>query len=380
MRGIAFGAMAVMLLLALSLGAWGQCASEVEDNDTAALADFVAELPGSGCISGSIGIVGDIDFYYFDVASARSVVIETVTTEDTEVALWDANGNPIAQNDDVALNVYSSRIESYLEAGRYVVAVWEHGDDNVIYNYTLSIHAQGCASEVEQNNTFAMADYLGVLPGQVCIAGTIGVVGDFDVFAFDVTDWTVLTITTVTNEDTEISLLNADGIVLASNDDYIVGEYWSWIEQEVSPGGYYVMVWEHGDDNVIYDYTLTVTGSSCISEIESNDDATLADFLGDLPGQLCSNGSIDEPGDLDYYRFTVSMATDVSISTSTTGDTEIALFDSVGNTLAVNDDVSVGDTSSRIELALAAGTYYVAVREFTGADWIDAYTLYVGGS
>jgi len=172
-----------VLLLALGLGAWGQCASEVEDNDSAALADYVTELPGNGCITGSIGVVGDIDFYYFDVSSARSVVIETQTNEDTEIALWDANGNPIAQNDDTALNVYSSRIESFLEAGRYVVAVWEHGDDNVIYNYTLSIHAQGCASEVEQNNTFAMADYLGVLPGQVCIAGTIGVVGDFDVFA-----------------------------------------------------------------------------------------------------------------------------------------------------------------------------------------------------
>jgi uncharacterized Zn ribbon protein len=351
----------------------------VENNNTRAVADVVAHLPGNGCIDGTIGVVGDIDFYFFDLSSARWVTIETITNEDTEIALLDANGYRIAQNDDIALNVYSSGIEQYLDAGDYYVAVWEHGDDNVIYHYTLNIVSEGCISEVEDNDSLALADSVGQFPGQGCITGTIGVVGDLDVYSLIVTAATTLTISTVTNEDTEILLMNALGDTLAVNDDYVVGELWSWIEEDVTPGSYYIIVHEHGDDNVIYDYSLVVSGTSCISELEPNDDNILADDMGTVPGQLCATGSVDPVGDLDYFTFSVATATYVTISTVTTGDTELGLFDANGNTLAENDDVSVGDTSSWIGMNLATGVYYVGVRAFTSADWIPAYTLTVVG-
>ncbi len=369
----------MILIFAVGVAGIGQCLTEVEDNNSGTLADFVGDLPGNGCIDGSIGVVGDIDFFYFNLSSSRWVLIETITNEDTEIALLNADGNVIAQNDDIALNVYSSGIEQYLLAGQYFVAVWEHGDDNVIYSYTLSVSTGGCAEEYEDNGSLGLADYLGQFPGEACLSGTIGVVGDTDFFSLEVLDWTVLTISTVTDEDTEIALLDEFGDVIAANDDFIIGEYWSWIEEEVPPGTYYVMVWEHGDDNVIYDYSLDVTGTSCISEIEPNDDHILADYLGSVPGQLCATGAIDVIGDLDYYQFDVAVATYVTISTATTGDTEIALYDDFGNTLAENDDVSVGDTSSWIGIDLSAGVYYVAVREFSSSDWIPSYTLYVTG-
>ncbi len=373
------GWLVVMLLLTLGITGLGQCLTEVEGNDSRAVADWVADLPGTGCIDGTIGVVGDIDFFYFNVGSERWVTIETITNEDTEIALFDSDGNLSAQNDDIALDVYSSGIEQYLMAGQYFVAVWEHNDDNVIYSYTLSLSADGCLEEFEDNNSLALADYLGTFPGEACITGTVGIVGDTDFFALDVLDWTVLTVSTITTEDTEIALLDEYGDVLAVNDDYVVGEYWSWISREVPPGTYYVMVWEHGDDNVIYDYTLVVSGTSCVSEIEPNDDYTLADTMGDVPGALCATGTIAVIGDLDYYTFDVTFATYVTISTATTGDTEIGLFDAFGNTLAENDDVAVGDTSSWIGMNLVAGTYYVAVREFTDTDWVVPYTLQVTG-
>jgi hypothetical protein len=374
------GWLVVILTVALGVVGFAQCKIEVEGNDSGALADWVADLPGSGCIEGTIGVVGDIDFFYFDLASPQWVMIETLTNEDTEIALLDANMDVIAQNDDIALNVYSSGIEEYLYAGRYFVAVWEHGDDNVIYDYTLNVYTEGCATELEDNNSLELADTVGQFPGEGCIVGTIGYVGDLDVYLLAVLDWTVLTISTVTEEDTEIALLDEYGAVIAQNDDYVVGEYWSWISQEVSPGSYYVVVREHGDDNVIYDYTLTVSGTSCISEVEPNDDYTLADSMGNLPGELCATGAIAVVGDLDYYTFNVTVATYVTISTVTTGDTEIGLFDAVGNTLAENDDVSSGDTSSWIGMNLAIGTYYVAVREFSDTDYVIPYTLHVTGN
>ena len=373
------GWLVVILVIALGVVGVGQCNTEIEGNDSGALADWVADLPGSGCIEGTIGVVGDIDFFYFDLTSSRWVTIETLTNEDTEIVLLDANMDVIAQNDDIALNVYSSGIEEYLYAGRYFVAVWEHGDDNVIYNYTLNVYTEGCATEIEDNDSLALADYAGQFPGNACAVGTIGVVGDIDVYSLTVTDWTVLTISTVTDEDTEIALLDEYGDVIAANDDYVVGEYWSWISREVPQGTYYVVVREHEDDNVIYDYTLVVSGTSCISEIEPNDDYTLADYMGNVPGDLCATGAISVVADLDYYAFDVTAATYVTLWTVTTGDTEIGLFDAFGNTLAENDDVSAGDTSSWIGMNLSVGTYYVAVREYTDTDWVIPYTLYVTG-
>lgn len=379
MKRKSIGWLILILVLSLSTVALGVCRTEVEDNNSAAFADRVADLPGSGCIDGTIGVVGDIDYYFFDLSSARWVTIETITNEDTEITLLDADGNFIASNDDIALGVISSSIEKYLYPGRYYVLVWEHGDDNVIYSYTLNVYSEGCATEVEDNDSLGLADHLGQMPGTACVTGTIGVVGDLDVFSLTATEATTLTISTITNEDTEILLMDESGTVLAVNDDYVVGEYWSWIERDVLPGTYYIIVHEHDDDNVIYDYTLSVLGTSCISEIEPNDESVLADAMGAVPGNLCAMGSIDPIGDLDYYTFTVSTATTVTISTETSGDTRIALFDEIGNILAENDDVSVTDTSSWISTNLLAGTYYVGVRQFANSDWIPSYTLTVTG-
>jgi len=373
------GWLAVILVLSLGIAGMGQCNVEVEDNNSGMMADFVADLPGSGCIEGSIGIVGDIDFFYFNLSSPQSVLIETITSEDTEITLLHQDGSFIAQNDDAALNVYSSRIERYLLAGTYLVAVWEHNDDNVIYSYTLSVSASGCYQEVEDNNSMGWADPIGELPGVACATGSIGIVGDIDFFSFVVLDRTILTLYTETTEDTEIALLDAQGTVISSNDDYLVGEYWSWIEREVPPGTYYAVVWEHNDDNVIYNYTLVVSGESCISEIEPNDESILADAMGVVPGQVCATGSIDPIGDLDYFEFEVAVATYVTLSTITAGDTEMALLDSFGNTLAVNDDLSVQDRSSWIGMNLAAGVYYVVVHDFSDSNRIPAYKLVITG-
>ena len=175
------GWLIVSLVVALGLAGFAQCDTEVEGNNSGAVADWVADLPGSGCIEGTIGMVGDLDYFYFDLTSSRWVTIETLTNEDTEIALLDSDGDLIAQNDDIALNVYSSGIKEYLYAGRYFVAVWEHGNDNVIYNYTLNVYTEGCATEIEDNDSLALADHVGQFPGEACAVGTIGVVGDIDV-------------------------------------------------------------------------------------------------------------------------------------------------------------------------------------------------------
>ncbi len=369
----------LVLILGLSGMVLGQCLTEVEDNNTASLADSVGRLPGSGCIRGTIGIVGDVDYYYFDLASSERVLIETITNEDTEIALLDANGVVLAQNDDRALDVLSSRLEAALTAGRYFIAVWEHDHDNVIYDYILNVRTTGCSTEVEDNNTLSLADRMGLVPAELCIAGSIGVVGDLDFYAFEVYTTTNVTLSTVTDGDTEIALYDATGTVLAVNDDIAIDTYWSWIEKDLPPGIYFVGVWEHGDDAVIPEYTLVVNGMPCFPEAEPNDTVSLADNLGILGFNLCASGSIASAGDIDVYQFELIEPKVVVISTQTEGDTQIALFDQWGDTIATNDDVAAGDRSSQIRAPLAAGVYTIAVGEFSGTHGIPSYSLHLFG-
>ena len=177
-----------------------------------------------------------------------------------------------------------------------------------------------------------------------------------------------------------MALYDATGAVLAVNDDIALDTYWSWIEKDLSPGVYFVGVWEHGDDAVIIDYTLVVNGMPCFPEIEPNDHASTADNLGILGFNLCASGSIAPGGDVDVYQFELVEPKVVVISTQTDGDTMIALFDQWGNTLATNDDVADGDRSSQIRAPLAAGVYTIAVGEFSGTQGISFYSLHLFGN
>lgn len=369
------GTMAVIgLILFAGLTAWGQCLFEVEENDTVSLADFVADVPGGGCISGQIQSVGDVDYYWFTVSTPGWVTIQTWTTEDTEIALLDASEMLIAQNDDAVVGDVSSSITEYLIAGNYIVLVWEHGNDNVIYDYTLEISV-ACMDEIEDNDSADLADILGTIPGQLCVSGSIGWVGDLDVYQFEVVAFTSVSISTVTTEDTEIGLYDAFGDLLVSNDDAGPSDLSSFLTAGLPAGVYYVIVWEHNDDNVIYDYTLVVESLPCLSEVESNDEPALADDFGVISGPVCTTGSIDRVGDLDYFAFSLASPALVTLSTETFGDTEIALYTQTGNLIAANDDVTVGDTQSWISQRLGAGTYFVAVWEHLDDDLISTYNL-----
>ena len=99
-----------------------------------------------------------------------------------------------------------------------------------------------------------------------------------------------------------------------------------------------------------------------------------------------SSGTIIHPtGDVDYYTFTLTQATDVVITTLpfTTGavsDTTLGLFDNGGVLLAVDDDSGLG-TLSQITETLSPGTYFVAVATFPDFSFdktIDADNTSIG--
>jgi len=129
-------------------------------------------------------------------------------------------------------------------------------------------NVQACVEEIEWNDSAETADYIGSVPGSVCGVGRIGEPGDLDVWAFEITQPSLIRIETSANMydgDTIIALYDADLRLIYSDDDSGEG-YFSLIDLEAAgelldPGDYYVAV---GDVSASFSsdrpYQVTVTG------------------------------------------------------------------------------------------------------------------------
>jgi len=90
-----------------------------------------------------------------------------------------------------------------------------------------------------------------------------------------------------------------------------------------------------------------------------------------------TNHNINNGGaDVDYATFALTCDADVVIETSgASGDTVLELFDSAMNSIAFNDDSTLGGLFSRITTTLLSGDYFISVNEFGSNDNLPDYTL-----
>jgi hypothetical protein len=104
--------------------------------------------------------------------------------------------------------------------------------------------------------------------------------------------------------------------------------------------------------------TTTPAGGGCPGDTEGDDLANATAVAG-LP--FASN--IDCAGDQDFLSFFVVAAAPQSFDfiLTTTGDTQLVLFDQAGTQLGANDDDPMGGTGSRVTATVAQGTYIVAI-------------------
>ena len=84
---------------------------------------------------------------------------------------------------------------------------------------------------------------------------------------------------------------------------------------------------------------------------------------------------LDVAQDQDVFRFVLSQAATVSLTSTGSLDTRGTLWDAVGQTVAEDDDLGVG-SNFRIRRKLSAGTYYFGVRGSSGTE-TGAYGLQI---
>lgn len=129
MKGSALVLVVALTLLLGSGSATLGCSGEWEPNNTIPEADLLGTVPEDACGRGTIEPAGDVDVWYFELLQPGSVTVETsgMYDGDTIIGLYQADGSPIASDDDSGEDFFS-RIDLVssgrtLQPGYYLVAV-----------------------------------------------------------------------------------------------------------------------------------------------------------------------------------------------------------------------------------------------------------------
>lgn len=247
---------------------------------------------------------------------------------------------------------------------------------------------EGVGSEVEPNGTLAEAMNAPIsITGDAYVTGSVGVIGDKDLFKLVLSQAAVVRIETFDSSlidcagiSTSLSLLSAGGVQLYANDSSGIGSC-SALVVRLSPGTYYAQVEELGNNATIPGYALEVDFQAEIgSEVEGND--TLMNATPMAGSDVVILGSHQVNVDADHFAVTVPEGWSIRAEviegslaeTCESGgiDSELALLNAVGTIVASADDGGRGFCSmldgtgtapfNSGAHGLAAGTYYLRVK------------------
>ena len=265
---------------------------------------------------------------------------------------------------------------------------------------------------MEPNDSIATATAVTFDGRQAVLAGTIGDGGfgrsDVDLFAVDLAGGTTIdidvdarTLADFSALDSYLRLFDANGTELASNDDAF-GQLDSFLQYTVSETGtYYVGLSSYGNTRydasvagsgrrgrTVGDYVVTMshdgptdpgsdptTPTPPVASVEPNDSIATAFPLAVIDGRARVTGTIGNGeyygADVDLYSINLWAGSDLRIdidartlSTPSTLDSYLRLFDSSGRQIARNDDFG-GSHDSQITFTIqATGTYFIGVSSY----------------
>ena len=189
------------------------------------------------------------------------------------------------------------------------------------------------------------------------VSGEIEIAGDQDWFQFDAVAGTQYRFEVpVHDESMDLRLYNIDGTTQLERDTG-TSPLIFWLAP--SDGTYFLSL-ESSSDNDVGGYELSVV----VSQDDHGDDATTATLLG-FPASI--SGSIEGPGDQDWFRFTAVAGETFRFEVPEHDELpEIILYDTDGATQLERDYFS--DPSIAWD-APSDGTYYLSVEKYYSDDY-----------
>ena len=203
-------------------------------------------------------------------------------------------------------------------------------------------------------------------------AGYLERTRDVDYFRVEVAEAGNLTVETIGPTDTVGYLQGAQGQYLAGNDNAGEGNNFR-IERSVTAGTYHVAVVGANGRTATGAYTLAVRFVAAGETIEHGNSRARATRVA---VNAETAGALERAGDVDYFRFEVAAAGNLTVETTGATNTVGYLGGATGGWLSRDDDAGA-EGNFRIVRRVTAGTYYVAVVGANERTATGAYTLAV---
>ena len=346
-------------------------ADDHANSDEGATPTTVGEL-----MQGTVDYDGDRDVFTFKVEEGvfYKTDVGLGTLPDSLLAIYDADGFVLANDDDGGDSLASRIIWKAPSSGEYYVVVGGY----TVGSYTLTV-----TSDVDDDHANSVAGATRTTVGEL-MQGTVDYDGDRDVFTFKVEEG-VFYKTDVglgTLPDSLLAIYDADGFVLANDDDGGDSLASRIIWKAPSSGEYYAAVEGYGTGS----YTLTVSvltddhGDSVSNTTGIDDHGDSVSSATVITVGEGVEGAVD-PYDVDVFVFQAKAGQvyQIDVALGTLPDSRVALTDADEWFLA--DNYNYGETlGTRIVWkAPAAGSYYAWVGgpwEGTGKE-MGSYTLTV---
>ncbi len=328
----------------------------------------------------TIHVQGDHDWVYFQAEEEITYVIETSdlgAEMDTVIYLYSEDGEELAQNDDGGEESLASRITWSVDStGILYVMIQSYSNDGASPNmhYSISV-SEGLAFRPDSHEPDDSRDQASEIEVGSFQSHNLHVTGDGDWTSFQAmagTNYVIGTFNLGDRIDTLISLYDANGRELASDDDggdQSLASRLAWTATE--DGILYVMIQDLGDDEAgpgtEYGISVREEGSALLIADEYEPDNTMAEAreieLGDI-----QTHSIHAVGDHDWLSFEAAEGTTYLIETSNLGlemDTIVFLHDQSGTEVAEDDDGGEDPRASQIAwTAEQTATFYIMVRDY----------------
>ncbi len=380
MRGKLWIGVASAALMAFGFAPLGAAQDRDPPGDATTQAQLVVGAP----IDGEISPAGDSDWYRLHVERGQIYHItldgvaagDTVQPIDTTLTIYRADGQQIAFNDDANGSLNSALDYAPTQSGDVFVEA-KSFTDTATGPYHLSVTATTLPADAVGNDATTQARISAGAP----VNGSLDYPGDVDWYRFSARTGQMYAITLAGAQgaahalaDPLLRVLDAHGAEIAQNDDS-GGSLNSSLNFVPSRGGdVFISAQSYGDQGVGA-YTLNIVATTLPPDDASADTSTRGRV--EIGGHI--SGSLDYPGDHDWYgvRLNAGQAYRFSLNGSgdhALGDPLLRIRDAHGQELAMDDDSGEGFNAYLEFVAPAAGVYYLDAQAFD-QNAVGGYTL-----
>ena len=307
--------------------------SSDDHGNNRAAATLVAQSSTTG---GNLETGGDLDYFKINVTSSGTLTLAATGTTDTYGTLFDSAGNLLLENDDS--DGRNFRLAWPVTAGTYYVEV-RHYNFNGTGSYQL-ISGLDSAPVLYLSSSE-------IFSGAAALSDSINVTSNAT------WSWTSNAAWLTSGETVSQSANQVFSYNVAANTGAARSATITFNTVGLTPRI----------------FTVNQAGASNDDHGDSISSATSIDPVSNTPGMINVNG------DNDFFRIIITQPGVLSVYTTGNTDTFGHLLDSTGVELESNDDYDM-DINFLIQRTVAAGTYYVRVRDFSTAS--GSYALVSG--